>query len=688
VGREARANAGMPACFARQDTPELAGSATMTDRRDDDFRVRPSAPKNRGKGQGQSFVSKVLKQAGKASSGKSAVRRPRAADTGQRSGLRLGRGHTAARFAGAKLTPTSRRVSIKTLLVNQRNASPQSLARHLRYIERDGVGRDGEPGRAYGPQTDEADLDAFKERCADDRHHFRFIVSPEDGAELDDLRTYTRHLMNRLEADLGTRLDWVAVAHWNTDNPHTHLIVRGRDDTGKDLIIAGDYIAHGFRHRAAELATEWLGPRTELEIQQTLQREVEQERWTSLDRTLQREAGDDGRVQIERFNDPRLQRQRLLLIGRLQRLQRLGLADEMQPGTWDVHADAEKTLRALGERGDIIRTMQRAMRGQPRELSVFEPGENGRTIVGRVAAKGLADELHDRGYLVIDGVDGKAHYVALNARDELANYPTGSVVEVRGSAEVRAADKNIAALASDGLYRTGHHLAIEQGRAKPGRDPQEVVAAHVRRLEALRRAGIVERVADGLWKVPDDLAERGRQYDAQRLGGVAVELKSHLPIERQVRVIGATWLDQQLIGGSKGLGDLGFGGEAKQAMQQRADFLEEQELAQRRGQRVILARNLLSTLRNRELARAATDIAADTGLEHRPVADGQRVAGIYRRSVMLASGRYAMLDDGMGFSLVPWRPVIEQRLGQAMSATVRGSGVSWEFGRNRGPTVG
>ena len=137
----------------------------------------------------------------------------------------------------------SRRVTIKTLLVNQRNASPQSLAKHLRYIERDGAGRNGEPGRAYGPQTDEADLDAFKERCQDDRHHFRFIVSPEDSAELDDLRTYTRHLMNRMEADLGTRLDWVAVDHWNTDNPHTHLIVRGRDDTGKDLIIAGDYIA-------------------------------------------------------------------------------------------------------------------------------------------------------------------------------------------------------------------------------------------------------------------------------------------------------------------------------------------------------------------------------------------------------------------------------------------------------------
>ncbi|MQT77910.1 DUF3363 domain-containing protein, partial [Pseudomonas helleri] len=311
-----------------------------------------------------------------------------------------------------------------------------------------------------------------------------------------------------------------------------------------------------------------------------------------------------------------------------------------------------------------------------------------RSIVGRVAAKGLADELHDRGYLVIDGVDGKAHYVALNARDELANYPIGAVVEVRGSAEVRAADKNIAALASDGLYRTDHHLAIEQGRAKPGRDPQEVVAVHVRRLEALRRAGIVERVAEGLWKVPDDLPERGRQYDAKRLGGVAVELKSPLPIERQARVIGATWLDQQLISGGKGLGDLGFGGEAKDALLQRANFLAEQGLAERRGQRVILARNLLATLRGRDLAKAAQDIAAETGLEHRPVADGQRVAGIYRRSVMLASGRYAMLDDGMGFSLVPWRPVIEQRLGQQIAATIRSGGVSWEIGRQRGPTVG
>ncbi|WP_392395834.1 DUF3363 domain-containing protein [Paraburkholderia caledonica] len=222
------------------------------------------------------------------------------------------------------------------------------------------------------------------------------------------------------------------------------------------------------------------------------------------------------------------------------------------------------------------------------------------------------------------------------------------------------------------------------GRVRPR--SARVVATHVRRLEALRRAGIVERVAEGLWTVPDDLVERGRQHDAQRLDGVVVELKSHLPIERQARVIGATWLDQQLIGGGRGLGDLGFGGEAKQAMQQRADFLVDRGWPSGAGS-ACLARNVLGTLRNQQLTKAAKEIAAETGLEHRPVADGQRVAGIYRRSVMLTSGRYAMLDDGLGFSLVPWKPVIEQRLGQQLAAAVRGGGLSWELVRLRGLSI-
>jgi type IV secretory pathway VirD2 relaxase len=652
----------------------------MSSRDDDRFRVRPGAPKQRG----DAFINKVLRQTSKAGGKLSKA----AGKVGQRPGSRLGRGHVAARFAGRSLTANARRVTIKARLVNLAKAGPLSTAAHLRYIEREGVDRQGGPGHAYGPTTDAADTAAFEERGREDRHQFRFIVSPEDAEQLDDLRTYTRHLMARMEADLGTRLEWVAVDHWNTDNPHTHVVLRGKDDTGKDLIISRDYISEGMRHRASELATEWLGPRTELEIQRATQREVDQERWTGLDRTLQREAVD-GLVRPETLAEPRLQRQRQMLIGRLQRLQRMGLATEQQPGTWAIHPDAEPTLRAMGERGDIIRTMQRAMSGRQRELAVFQPGEESRAIVGRVVGKGLADELYDKGFLVVDGIDGKAHYVTLPPRSELAQYPTGAVVEVKGSVDERAADRNIAALAVNGVYRTDHHLAVAQGKASPDRDPREIVVAHVRRLEALRRAGIVERTAEGVWQVPGDLAERGRQYDAQRLGGgLAVDLKSHLTIERQARVLGATWLDQQLIGGGKGLGDLGFGAEVKDALHQRTDFLIGQGLAERRGQRVILARNLLAMLRGRELAKAAQNIAAETGLEHRPLTDGQRVAGIYRRSVMLASGRYAMLDDGNGFSLVPWKPVIEQKLGQNIAATARGGSVAWEVGRVRGPTIG
>jgi type IV secretory pathway VirD2 relaxase len=640
--------------------------------------VRPGAPKQRG----DVFINKVLRQTNKAGArlGRTVGK------VGHQPGSRLGRGHVAARFAGASLTPNARRATIKSRLVNLAKAGQRSTVAHLRYIEREGVDRQGGPGRAYGPTTDAADTNAFEERGREDRHQFRFILSPEDAEQLDDLRTYTRHLMARMEADLGTQLDWVAVDHWNTDNPHTHVVLRGRDDTGKDLIISRDYIAEGMRRRASELATEWLGPRTELEIQHAMQREVDQERWTGLDRTLQREAVD-GLVSPETLAAPRLQRQRQMLIGRLQHLQRMGLAAEHQPGTWAIHADAESTLRAMGERGDIIRTMQRAMSGKQRELAVFQPGEDGRAIVGRIAGKGLADELHDKGYLVIDGIDGKAHYVALPPRSELEQYPAGAVVEVKGSTDVRAADRNVAALAVDGVYRSDHHLAVAQRHASPDRDPREVVAAHVRRLEALRRAGIVERVAEGVWRVPGNLTERGRQYDAQRLGGVAVELKSHLPIERQARVIGATWLDQQLISGGKGLGDLGFGGEAKDALRQRTDFLIEQGLAERLGQRVILARNLLETLRGRDINAAASKIAVNTGLAYHPVGDGERVTGTYRHSVQLASGRFAMLDDGRAFSMVPWKPVIERHLGQTVTAVRRGDGLSWEFERQRGLSI-
>jgi hypothetical protein len=167
----------------------------------------------------------------------------------------------------------ARRVVVKARVVKLNPQRKQSRARglklpgrtsravdaHLRYLERDGVTRDGDKGHAYSALEDEADGRAFVARGGGDRHHFRFIVAPEDAIELGNLRGFTRDLMRQVEQDLDTRLDWIAVDHHNTGHPHTHIIVRGVTDDGKILNIAGDYIAHGIRHRASELVTRELG---------------------------------------------------------------------------------------------------------------------------------------------------------------------------------------------------------------------------------------------------------------------------------------------------------------------------------------------------------------------------------------------------------------------------------------------
>lgn len=646
----------------------------MASRDDDPLRIKPGAPKRPDGSQSgqrtQRFVSQVLKQVSKAGAKASRARGARPASS-------FGRGRVASGLAGSRLGADARRVVIKSRYVVLKKAGAHSVSTHLRYIERDGVTRDGERGQAYGPETDTADLKAFEERGKGDRHQFRFIVSMEDAGELEDLRGYTREFMRRMATDLETRLDWVAVDHWDTDNPHMHIVLRGRAANGQDLVIAPDYMAHGMRTRASELATEWLGPRSELEIRQGLLREVEEARLTSLDRALLRHATLD-RVDLTR--QPNDRPRQTLLRARLQRLEAMELAMRIDANHWQLSPNMQQTLTTMGERGDILRTMHKALRGKQRKC-VLET-EPTRPVIGRIAAKGLADELNDQGYLVVDGIDGHAHYVRLPVGADLAALPVGGIVEMKSAGRERSVDRNIAGIVRDGLYRSVDHLV--QLRQEGVADPQAGVDAHVRRLEALRRSGIVERMVDGVWRVPPDFLSRTQAHDAQRAADGIIELRSHLPIEQQVRAQGATWLDHQMVSDTRNLSPQGFGAQVRGALQDRRDFLVEQGLAERRGSRVVIARNLLATLRHRELAEVGKVIQHQTGLLHRPLREGERANGIYRRSVQLASGRFAMLDDGMGFSLVPWRPVVEQRLGQQVSAIVRGASVTWELGQQRG----
>jgi len=253
---------------------------------------------------------------------------------------RIGRGHAAAHLAGASLGPRSRRVVTKTRIVNLRTVTPQAVDAHLRYIIRGGVGYDGQPGQLYGRDTDSADWREFAVASREDRHQFRIILAPEDGIELGDLRTFTRDLMRDVECDLGTRLKWVAVDHWDTDNPHTHLVLRDKDKTGRDLIIARDYITDGMRKRASQLATDWLGLRSELEIGQSLQQNMNREAWTGLDQQLQALARDGAIDLAIPSSDVTALQHRSLLIGRLRVLAEMGLAKERDDGTWTMFPGA------------------------------------------------------------------------------------------------------------------------------------------------------------------------------------------------------------------------------------------------------------------------------------------------------------------------------------------------------------
>lgn len=515
---------------------------------EDRFRVKSAAPKSRGGPRSQRFVSQVLKQVSKAGAKPSGKRLGRPANT-------FGRGRVAAAMAGQRLGPNARRVVIKSRFVVLRRASPNSVPVHLRYVERDGVTRDGQKGQAYGADTDAADLKAFQERGQDDRHQFRFIVSAEDGLELEDLKAFTRQLMRRMESDLETRLDWVAVDHWDTDNPHSHIVLNGHTggpSSGReDLVIAPDYMAHGMRLRASEIATEWLGPRTEAEIRQSLLREVDQQRLTSLDRTLIRQASANG---IDLTGSPKDRLRQNALLARLQRLEDMGLAERMDANRWKLQPGIAATLDAVGQREDALETVRRALKGERREYVVDEQPTS--PVIGRIAGKGLADELQDRGYLVVDGIDGRAHYLKLPAGTDLAELPVHGIVEARLPGQEKRVDRHIATVARDGLYKTADHLA--QLKQANDRDPQSTVDAHVRRLEALRRAGIMERIADGVWKVSPDFLQKARTLAAQRDTGLAIELRSHLPVDQQVRVIGATWLDKQLVGDGSALAGQGL----------------------------------------------------------------------------------------------------------------------------------
>ena len=579
-------------------------------RDDNEFRVRPGRSRDSGAASGrrsQKLAAQVQRAANKAGHAGS-----------RRAGLKRGSGSgKAARgrrtVAAMRRTPGQRRVTVMARIARHKGAHYRAapLAKHIKYLERDGVSRDGRDASMFDAQTDRADRDAFAGRCEDDRHHFRFIVSPEDAGDMEDLRSFTRELMADAAKDLGTELDWVAVDHWNTDNPHIHVLVRGVASDGADLVIDRGYISEGLRFRAEERVTLELGPRTELDIRTALEREVDAERWTSLDRQLERLGQDTaGLVDLRPGGDADPEMRRLLL-GRAAKLEQLGLAAREGPAVWALEPGAENTLRDLSVRNDIIKTMHNAMsrdggRFDVSALALHQdvPSE---PVIGRLVERGLHDELTGSAYAIVDGVDGRTHHLRFKDMEMTGDAKAGSIVELRSWEDAKGHDR------------------------------------------------------------------------------LSLATRSDIPLEAQIKAPGATWLDRQLVARDPVATGNGFGREVRDALDARASHLETQGLARRQGQRVILAQDLVGTLKNQELTAATQAIAARTGLEHKPSGAGDYVSGIYRERVTLSTGRFAMIDEGLGFQLVPWRPALDQHLGQHITGTMSpGGSVDWALGRGRG----
>ena len=673
-----------------------------------EFRPRLGKPSGQTRRGPRTTTALILRSAAKQGADLSRLLRPPGERTPSGRFNARGRGRAAAAALqghGAWQSDTgpdgmrfrARRVVVKARVVKLRGAESQAIATHLRYLQREGVTLDGNRDQAYSALEDGAGTKAFAERGQHDRHQFRFIVAAEDGVALGDLKPFTRRLMRQMEQDLDTTLDWIAVDHYNTGQPHSHVVVRGVTDENKLLYIAGDYIGHGLRARGSDLITRELGRQSELELQQKLGREVHSERFTRLDGMLLVEA-HEGRIdlRISPHQSYLVRVNRHLLIARLEKLTAMELATPAEPGVWELSPQLRPMLLQIGERMDTIQLMRDALGEEAAERAyanfLIHRDMPPSLITGELVDKGLAgDGLGDKVYLVIDGVDARVHYLEMSASPIPDEAQRSAIVSVGRAAYARSVDKTIAAYAArnDGFYEPREHFEIVRATGRvPGDDVEGHIEAHVRRLEALRRARIAQRLYADHWVIPTDFLERATAYDTRADRTVVVEVSSAVSLDRQVTAEAATWLDRQLVGRHRvETAPMGFGLKVQRALQQRQQELIAQGLAKLRDDGGIQYQpDLLATLQRRELDRAGQYLAAKRtdGSIYVPARDGAMVQGTYRRIISLASGKFAVIQRNEHFTLVPWRPILERYRGQEVAGIVRGMGVSWQFGLQRG----
>ena len=496
-----------------------------------------------------------------------------------------------------------------------------SVLRHVSYVGRESASLDGKHGVFYDAAQDGLDARQIVTAWEQDRHHFRLIVSAENAGDLPDTNKYIRTVMARVERDLGTSLQWLAVNHYNTDNPHTHILCRGIKQDNTDLVIPRQYVSYGIRRRAEEVATEILGPRSAEDIRREQDSQIEAERFTALDRMIERhlEAG-----KIDLHPDKRIgfcADDRTRILGRLQFLQTMDLAKKGRGTWWMLDPEFGFKLRDLGQRNDIVKVLYATLGNQAGYVerlgarnALAEP------ILGALVAKGSVDEISDRRFVVVRDCTGRLYYSQVPEDENFRRAQSGSVVELGSKAHrqnVLAREITMVAQNHGGVYTAADHAAF-LAKQQPELTPDQA-AARIRSATAKlafvaghNGSGVVQ-MAESQFRINAPVFEK---FTSARRGQTDLRTVSAHSLQKQVEARALTWLDRQLLQRNNPgqTSQSSWTGQFAEALEHRRQWLVGQGLADFTGpdQKAIAFKAwVVAHLRSVEFRQVLTDIASE-----------------------------------------------------------------------------